>query len=272
MAWQLLFVFGAWCALGGAQADVAHPVVAGHAMGAASSISSFAFYVTLTWYVPQMSHWLPRRLEQWMYPIDKTDLDVLRFAHFLALAALTVHFLPKDLAGAQIALAAAADPVRTAFAGDLLPRRVPRLCRPLRPRRRWRRCRIARACQPLRILIMWGVAWLISWYKHEADKGASAKGARRQRRSGGRGLMRPGYWYWALALLAASCRRPVRAEEAPQVVTSRPPCSKARASAAQGRRGRKGRPAAQRAGDRQPIVHHRLRPPPMPIRRACRPR
>ena len=31
-AWQLLFVFGAWCALGGAQADVAHPVVAGHAV------------------------------------------------------------------------------------------------------------------------------------------------------------------------------------------------------------------------------------------------
>jgi prepilin signal peptidase PulO-like enzyme (type II secretory pathway) len=25
------------------------------------------------------------------------------------------------------------------------------------------------------ILIMWGVAWVISWYKHEADKGASRK-------------------------------------------------------------------------------------------------
>jgi hypothetical protein len=23
------------------------------------------------------------------------------------------------------------------------------------------------------ILIMWGVAWVISWYKHSADKGAS---------------------------------------------------------------------------------------------------
>ena len=31
-----------------------------------------------------------------MYPIDKTNLDVLRFAHFLALAALTVHFIPRD--------------------------------------------------------------------------------------------------------------------------------------------------------------------------------
>ena len=42
---------------------------------------------------------MPRLLEQWMYPIDKTDLDVLRFAHFLALAAITVRFLPKDWPG-----------------------------------------------------------------------------------------------------------------------------------------------------------------------------
>jgi hypothetical protein len=34
-----------------------------------------------------------------MYPIDKTDLDVLRFAHFLALAAITVRFLHKDWPG-----------------------------------------------------------------------------------------------------------------------------------------------------------------------------
>ena len=31
-----------------------------------------------------------------MYPIDKTNLDVLRFAHFLALAAVTVRFVPRD--------------------------------------------------------------------------------------------------------------------------------------------------------------------------------
>ena len=42
---------------------------------------------------------MPQRLEQWMYPINKTDLDVLRFAHFLALAAITVRFLPKDWPG-----------------------------------------------------------------------------------------------------------------------------------------------------------------------------
>ena len=39
----------------------------------------FAFCVTLTWYMPQLSRFMPRLLEQWMYPINKTDLDVLRF-------------------------------------------------------------------------------------------------------------------------------------------------------------------------------------------------
>jgi hypothetical protein len=42
---------------------------------------------------------VPRIIEQWMYPINKTDLDVLRFIHFLALAALTVYLLPSDWPG-----------------------------------------------------------------------------------------------------------------------------------------------------------------------------
>ena len=37
-----------------------------------------------------------RWLEEVIYPIDKTNLDVLRFAHFLALAAVTVWFVPRD--------------------------------------------------------------------------------------------------------------------------------------------------------------------------------
>ena len=51
-----------------------------------------------------------------MYPISKTDLDVLRFAHFLALAAVTVRFLPKDWPVPEIAVAATVNPVRPALA------------------------------------------------------------------------------------------------------------------------------------------------------------
>ena len=46
-----------------------------------------------------MPHWL----EELIYPIDKVNLDVLRFAHFLALAVVTVHFVPRDWPVLQIA-------------------------------------------------------------------------------------------------------------------------------------------------------------------------
>ncbi|HEU0082562.1 MAG TPA: OpgC domain-containing protein [Bradyrhizobium sp.] len=97
-AWQLLFVFGAWCALGGAR-RMSRILVSPVTMWICLAYLAAAFCVTLTWYLPQLPHLVPRRIEQWMYPINKTDLDVLRFAHFLALAAITVRLLPKDWPG-----------------------------------------------------------------------------------------------------------------------------------------------------------------------------
>ena len=93
-AWQLLFAFGAWCALGGGR-RMSRVLSSPITLWVSIAYVLVAFCVTLTWYFPQLDHVLPRRIEQWMYPIDKTDLDVLRFAHFLALAAITVHFVPK---------------------------------------------------------------------------------------------------------------------------------------------------------------------------------
>ena len=93
-AWQLLFVFGAWCALGGVRRMsriLSSPIT----LWTAIAYLFAAFGVTMTWYFPQLNH-LPRWLEQWIYPIDKTDFDVLRFAHFLALAVLAVRFVPRD--------------------------------------------------------------------------------------------------------------------------------------------------------------------------------
>ncbi len=176
LAWQLLFVFGAWCALGGARR------MSGILSSRVTLWISFAylfaaFCVTLTWYVPQLGHLMPRRIEQWMYPIDKTNLDVLRFAHFLALAAVTVRFLPKDWPGlkspwlrplilcGQHSLEIFCLGVFLAFAGHFVLAEV--------------------SGGPVMhfiisisgILIMWAVAWVISWYKHVADKSASRKKA-----------------------------------------------------------------------------------------------
>src|SRR5579872_6670743 len=171
LAWQLLFVFGAWCALGGARRM--HRILSSNVtLWVSVAYLIAAFFVTLTWYVPQLGHVLPRQLEQWMYPIDKTDLDVLRFAHFLALAAITVRFLPREWPGlkspwlkplilcGQHSLEIFCLGVFLAFAGHFVLAEVSggaamhllvSLCG---------------------IVIMSSVAWLISWYKHSADKSA----------------------------------------------------------------------------------------------------
>src|SRR6266702_747239 len=168
LAWQLLFVFGAWCALGGAR-RMSRILVSPVTMWISIAYLAAAFCVTLTWYVPQLSHFMPKRLEQWMYPIDKTDLDVLRFTHFLALAALTVRFLPRDWPGlkspwlrplilcGQHSLEIFCLGVFLAFAGHFILAEVsagPGM----------------HALISLSgILIMWAVAWVISWYKRVAD-------------------------------------------------------------------------------------------------------
>jgi hypothetical protein len=102
--WQLLFVFGAWCALGGAQRLrplLASPVV----FWLAVAYLVAAFSLTMTWYFPQLEVFVPGWLSYWIYPINKTDFDILRFAHFLALAVVALHFVPPNWAGLRSAWA-----------------------------------------------------------------------------------------------------------------------------------------------------------------------
>ena len=92
-AWQLLFVFGAWCALGGAERlgpVLQSPIT----LAVAIVYLVFACLVALSWYLPDDTSLVPHWLDI-IYPIDKTNLDVLRFAHFLALAVVTVRFVPR---------------------------------------------------------------------------------------------------------------------------------------------------------------------------------
>jgi hypothetical protein len=176
LAWQLLFVFGAWCAFGGARRMtriLSSPVTLW-----ISGVYLFAaFCVTMTWYFPQLNHLMPRRIEQLMYPIDKTDLDVLRFAHFLALAAVTVRFLPKDWPGlkspwlrplilcGQHSLEIFCLGVFLAFAGHFVLAEISG------------GAALHALVSVSGILIMSAMAWVISWYKQVADKSASRKGA-----------------------------------------------------------------------------------------------
>jgi hypothetical protein len=171
-AWQLLFVFGAWCALGGAKRTsriVRSPIT----LWVCVVYLVFAFYTTLTWHVPQLNYFMPRIVEQWMYPIDKTNLDVLRLAHFLALAALTVRVLPRDWPGltspwlrpmilcGQHSLEIFCIGVFLAFAGQFILAE-------------WSGGAgmhfVISVCG---ILIMSAAAWVFSWYKKMAGKSGS---------------------------------------------------------------------------------------------------
>ena len=94
-AWQLLFAFGAWCAIGGAER--LHGFMRSRiVLGLAVAYLVFALLIVMTWYFPRTGYLVPRWLSDWMYPIDKTNLDVLRFVHFLSLAVITVRFVPRD--------------------------------------------------------------------------------------------------------------------------------------------------------------------------------
>src|SRR6266404_6331031 len=171
-AWQLLFVFGAWCALGGAQ-RMSRILSSRITLAIAAAYLLAAFFVTMTWYWPQLNYLMPRWLEQWMYPINKADLDVLRFAHFLALAAITVRFLPREWPGlksrwlrplilcGQHSLEIFCLGVFLAFAGHFVLAEISG------------GAGLHFIISVSGILIMCAAAWVFSWYKRVADKNAT---------------------------------------------------------------------------------------------------
>jgi hypothetical protein len=158
-------VFGSWCALGGAerlgrvlQSRVTVAISIGYLL--------FAFAITLTWHLPRLAHYVPTWLAELLYPIDKTNLDVLRFAHFLALAALTVRYVPRDwpalkspvlrpaiLCG-QHSLEIFCLGVFLAFAGHFAIAEIA-------GGGAWAQI----VASVLGILVMIAAAWLITWYK-----------------------------------------------------------------------------------------------------------
>jgi hypothetical protein len=169
-AWQLLFVFGAWCALGGAQ-RMSRVLSSPLTLWVCIAYLAFSFVIAMIWnFPPQLGHLMPKWFENWMYPVSKTDLDVLRFAHFLALAAITIRILPKHwpplksiwlrpliLCG-QHSLEIFCLGVFLAFAGHFVLAEV-------------RSGPLMQVVVSLAgILIMSAMAWVISWYKRSADK------------------------------------------------------------------------------------------------------
>jgi hypothetical protein len=94
-AWQLLFVFGAWCGLSGA-VKIA-PLIRSRAVLTLALVwIAFSFLIVMTWHVPMLDAMVPKWLIHVIYPIDKSDLDMFRLIHFLALAVVFVRYIPRS--------------------------------------------------------------------------------------------------------------------------------------------------------------------------------
>jgi hypothetical protein len=93
-AWQMLFVFAAWCGVGGL-AKIQSLIRSPAALTLAFLWIAFAFVIVMTWHAPWLEAMIPKWMIKAIYPIDKTDLDMLRFTHFLAVAVVVTRFFPR---------------------------------------------------------------------------------------------------------------------------------------------------------------------------------
>ncbi len=98
MAWQALFVFGAWYAQEGA--DRLKDALRSRAVLAAAVLFlAFSLAVALSWQVDGAERLLPEVLRSLLYPIDKSKLAPLRLVHFLALAVVASRVVSWDWQG-----------------------------------------------------------------------------------------------------------------------------------------------------------------------------
>jgi hypothetical protein len=93
-AWQMLFFFAAWCGVGGV-AKLQGLIQSRVAQAVAAAWIAFALLIVMTWHSAFLESLIPKWMIKAIYPIDKTDLDMLRFTHFLALALLVARYFPR---------------------------------------------------------------------------------------------------------------------------------------------------------------------------------
>ena len=99
-AWQVLFVFGAWCALGGARQSagvIMHPATLWFCIG----YMILALVMTMAGKFPAFGEMFPQWLYSMFNPNDKTNLAPYRFLHFVVIVILVIRFVPKDWPGLE---------------------------------------------------------------------------------------------------------------------------------------------------------------------------
>lgn len=97
-AWQLLFVFGAWLALGGAAAS-RWLLSSRTAFAFSCAVLLFALVVTLAERIPGLRDSVPEGLAAIFIPNDKTNLGPYRLIHLASLMLIVVRLIPIDWPG-----------------------------------------------------------------------------------------------------------------------------------------------------------------------------
>ncbi|HET7850271.1 MAG TPA: OpgC domain-containing protein, partial [Pseudolabrys sp.] len=162
------------CALGGAQ-RLSRWINSPVTLALALAYLVFAFSIAMTWYFPRLAVYVPHFISDTIYPIDKTNLDVLRILHFCSLAVVAVWFVPRSWPGlkssvfwpmivcGQHSLETFCLGVFLSFAGHFIFTEVSN------------RIFMQVLVSTLGIGIMVAVAWLISWYKSMERKGSGPR-------------------------------------------------------------------------------------------------
>ena len=99
-AWQVLFIFGAWCALGGARQSAAvimHPATLWFCI----AYMILALVMTMAGKFAAFGELFPHWLYSTFNPNDKTNLAPYRFLHFVVIVILVIRFVPKDWPGLE---------------------------------------------------------------------------------------------------------------------------------------------------------------------------
>ena len=98
LAWQVLFVFGAWYAYEGG-ARLRTIVQSRAVLVLAMLYLAFSLVVTLSWQIKALEGFIPDAVSKLIYPIYKSHLAPVRLLHFLALAVVISRLTPPDWHG-----------------------------------------------------------------------------------------------------------------------------------------------------------------------------
>ena len=126
-AWQFLFTFGAWFALGGSAQ--AMPFIRSHtALVLGTAYLLFALAMTMAARFDELRSLIPPEIYGAFNPNDKTNLAPYRLLHFIVFALFFRSSAATRLAGAGMADLSARNQMRSAVARSVLRRHIPILC------------------------------------------------------------------------------------------------------------------------------------------------